>query len=110
MPSLLEILAANFSAEMLVEPFMATVTMTGEDATVPLVRGTNYQAGNFRLGLPSMALVVCTQLRKALFHAEKVYCYAEDDLCGQLSPRKLCLTAVRARWKTRRRLPQPFGH
>ncbi|CAJ1402439.1 unnamed protein product [Effrenium voratum] len=53
MPSLLEILAANFIAEMLVEPFMATVTMTGEDATVPLVRGTNYQ----------------------------VYCYAEDDLC-----------------------------
>ena len=43
-PSLLEILSAGFSAAMATEPYMATVMLSGEDATVPLVRGTDYEA------------------------------------------------------------------
>ncbi|CAE7498925.1 unnamed protein product [Symbiodinium natans] len=52
-PSVLEILSAGFSAAMPNDPYAATVMLTGEDATVPFVRGTDYE----------------------------VFCYAEDDSC-----------------------------
>ncbi|CAK8986554.1 Uncharacterized protein SCF082_LOCUS596 [Durusdinium trenchii] len=58
-PTLLEILAADFSVPLLVAPYNGTVTMTSESGvgaawSVPLVRGTDYE----------------------------VYCYAEDDSCS----------------------------
>ena len=43
-PTVLEILSAGFSAAMATEPYTATVMLSGEDATVPLVRGTDYEA------------------------------------------------------------------
>ncbi|CAK8994475.1 unnamed protein product [Durusdinium trenchii] len=73
-PTLLEILAADFSVPLLVAPYNGTVTMTSESGvgaawSVPLVRGTDYE----------------------------VYCYAEDDSCvGCQQPSGIDTAAIAA--------------
>lgn len=55
-PTLLEILAADFSVPLLVAPYNGTVTMTSESGvgaawSVPLVRGTDYEVGSLQLSI-----------------------------------------------------------